>query len=320
MVFMATIGFAVARLRNLFGVVMLTSIFSLTAAALYVVLDAVDVAFTEAAVGAGISTVLMLGTLALTTSEEKHLDSRKPWLALVLVIITGAVLIYGTFDMPPYGDPISAIHHHVVPRYLEKSGQEVGLPNVVTSVLASYRGYDTLGEVFVIFTAALGVLLIIGRPQHGRRRTLRMGVGEMRLGMRRNVILRVLSKLLIPFILVFALYVQWHGDFGPGGGFQAGVIFAAGFILYALIFDVDMSRMVVPTWATRFCLALGVLLYAGVGMSGILLGGNFLNYNVLGSEPTSGQHLGILLVEFGVGLTVAAAMITIFYTFARQEH
>ena len=320
MVFMAVTGFAVARLRNLFGVVMLTGLFSLISAVLYVVLDAVDVAFTEAAVGAGIATVLMLGTLALTSSEERVSEAEKPMWALGLVVVTGAVLIYGTLDMAPFGDAYAPIHHHVVPRYLEKSGQEVGLPNVVTSVLASYRGYDTLGEVYVIFTAACGVLLIIGRPKRGRRRTLRMLVGEMRHGMRQNVILRVVSKLLIPFILVFALYVQWHGDFGPGGGFQAGVIFAAGFILYALIFDVDTSRMVVPSEVTRLLLALGVMLYAGVGVVGLLRGGNFLNYSVLAQEQTAGQHLGILLIEFGVGLTVAAAMITIFFTFARQEH
>jgi multicomponent Na+:H+ antiporter subunit B len=119
--------------------------------------------------------------------------------------------------------------------------------------------------------------------------------------------------------MVFALYVQWHGDFGPGGGFQAGVIFAAGYILYALIFDVDTARMVVPAWATRLCLALGVLLYAGVGVVSLLMGGDFLDYSMLADDPVKGQHLGILLVEFGVGLTVAAAMIAIFFTFARQE-
>ncbi len=316
---MAVTALALVRLRNLFAVVMLAGMFSLLAAVLYVVLDAVDVAFTEAAVGAGIATVLMLSTLALTTSEEKISEAGKPVWALVLVVVTGAVLIYGTLDMPPFGDPFAPIHHHVAPRYLESSGQEVGLPNVVTSILASYRGYDTLGEVFVIFTAACGVLLIIGRPKRGRRRTLRMVVGEMRHGMRQNVILRVVSKLLIPFILVFALYVQWHGDFGPGGGFQAGVIFASGFILYALIFDIDTSRMVVPSWALRLVLALGVLLYAGVGVAGMSRGGNFLNYSVLAEEQIAGQHLGILLIEFGVGLTVAAAMIIIFFTFSRQE-
>ena len=317
--FMAVTGFAVARLRNLFAVVMLTGIFSLTAAMLYVVLDAVDVAFTEAAVGAGISTVLLLSTLALTTSEEKTVNAGDSHWALALVVATGCVLVYGTLDMPPFGDPTAAIHNYVAPYYLEKSGAQTGIPNVVTSILASYRGYDTLGEVFVIFTAAAGVLLIIGRPKFGRRRTHRFAAGELRDSMRQNVILRVVSKLLIPFIMVFALYVQWHGDFGPGGGFQAGVIFAAGYILYTLIFDVDTARLVVPAVATRLCLGLGVLLYAGVGVVSLLMGGDFLDYSVLADDPVKGQHLGILLIEFGVGLTVAAAMIAIFFTFARQE-
>jgi multicomponent Na+:H+ antiporter subunit B len=138
--------------------------------------------------------------------------------------------------------------------------------------------------------------------------------------MRRRSVLRVTSKLLMPFILLFALYVQFHGDYGPGGGFQAGVIFGAGFILYALIFGVENGRKVVPAWVTRILLAAGVLLYAGVGVAGLLLGGNYLNYSVLAHDPLAGQHLGILLIELGVGTTVAAAMITIFYVFAGQEH
>ena len=317
--FMVVIGIAVARLRNLFAVVMLTGIFSLTAAVLYVVLDAVDVAFTEAAVGAGISTVLMLGTLALTTSEEKaHESGSHPW-ALMLVVVTGMALVYGTLDMPPYGDPTSAIHHHVAPYYLEESFGHTGLPNVVTSILASYRGYDTLGEVFVIFTAAAGVLLIIGRAKFGRRRTVRLAPGELRDSIRQNVILRVVSKLLIPVILLFAFYVQWHGDFGPGGGFQAGVIFAAGFILYTLIFDIDTARTMISPRITRLGLAAGVLLYTLVGVASMLKGGTFLDYSVLANTQVKGQHLGILLVELGVGITVASAMVSIFFTFAGQE-
>jgi multicomponent Na+:H+ antiporter subunit B len=178
MVFMAISGIAIARLHNLFAVVMLTGIFSLLGAAAYVVLDAVDVAFTEAAVGAGVSTVLMLGTLALTTSEEKPTPPRHVLAALAVVGVTGAVLIYGTMDMPHYGDPKAPIHHHVAPRYLGESGKEVGLPNVVTSVLASYRGYDTLGETFVIFTAAAGVLAILGRVRRPKRRDERAQTTE----------------------------------------------------------------------------------------------------------------------------------------------
>jgi len=178
MIFMALTGVAIARLHNLFAVVMLTGIFSLLGAAAYVVLDAVDVAFTEAAVGAGVSTVLMLGTLALTNSEEKPVPPRNMLAALTVVSITGAVLIYGTLDMPHFGDPNAPIHHHVAPRYLNDSGTEIGVPNVVTSVLASYRGYDTLGETFVVFTAAAGVLAILGRVRRPKRRDERAQTTE----------------------------------------------------------------------------------------------------------------------------------------------
>lgn len=166
LVFMTVSAFWLVRLRNLFAVVMLSGIYSLFAAALYVVMDAVDVAFTEAAVGAGVSTVLMLGTLALTSKMEKV--HRKPSLnALVLVVATGGLLVYGTLDMPRYGDPTAPIHQHVANRYIEKSADEVGPPNMVTSILASYRGYDTLGETVVVFTAAIGVLAILGRTKGG---------------------------------------------------------------------------------------------------------------------------------------------------------
>jgi multicomponent Na+:H+ antiporter subunit B len=137
--------------------------------------------------------------------------------------------------------------------------------------------------------------------------------------MRRLAILRVTSKTLIPAILLFALYVQFHGDFGPGGGFQAGVIFAAGFILYALLFGVAKARRLAPPGVVRVTLASGVLLYAGTGVAGLLLGGNYLDYGVLAHDPVHGQELGIMLIEFGVGTTVASAMITIFFIFAGQD-
>lgn len=131
-----------------------------------------------------------------------------------------------------------------------------------------------------------------------------------------KTLLRVIAKLLIPLILLFALYVQFHGDFGPGGGFQAGVIFAVAFILYALIFGVRVARQVIPASVSRTLLSLGVLLFGGTGVWSMLAGGEFLNYNVLASTPLAGQHLGIYVIEFGVGMTVAGAMITIFYTFS----
>jgi multicomponent Na+:H+ antiporter subunit B len=167
---MAVTGLAYIFLRNLFALVMLSGVFSLTAAVLYVVMDAVDVAFTEAAVGAGVATVLGLATLGLIGVTHEKPSQRSFLGPFLLVLITGAVMINATLDMPDYGDPGAPIHHHVAPRYIQDSGREVGLPNIVTSVLASYRGYDTLGEVTVIFTAACGVLLLLGRSRRGRPR------------------------------------------------------------------------------------------------------------------------------------------------------
>jgi multicomponent Na+:H+ antiporter subunit B len=134
--------------------------------------------------------------------------------------------------------------------------------------------------------------------------------------MRHHLVLRVVSKILIPFILVFALYVQFHGDFGPGGGFQAGVLFASAFILYALVYGVEHAREVLPLKALRVLVPAGLLIYALTGFAGILLGGKFLDYDVLAATPTAGQHIGILVIEFGVGTTVAAVMVSIFYAYA----
>ncbi len=136
--------------------------------------------------------------------------------------------------------------------------------------------------------------------------------------MREHLVLRVVAKLLLPLILLFALYVQFHGDFGPGGGFQAGVIFAAGFVLYALIFGVENARRVLPVRATHTLVAIGLLTYAGTGIAALVRGGNFLAYNVLAHNPVHGQELGIFLVELGVGITVANAMIIIIYAFAER--
>lgn len=172
--FMAIIGVAIIRIKDLFAAVMLMGIFSLLSASLFTVMDAVDVAFTEAAVGAGISTILMLATLSLTKRQESLLFSRAQPAALVAVILAGSALIYATFDMPRYGDPDAPIHHHVAPHYIEHTGDEIGVPNLVTAVLASYRGYDTWGETTVIFTAGVGVMLLLGGGASVRRRRNRI--------------------------------------------------------------------------------------------------------------------------------------------------
>ncbi len=208
-VMLAVTGIAVIRTRNLFAAVMLAGIYSLVSAGLFVVMDAVDVAFTEAAVGAGISTVLFLSTLALVGYKETP-PTRPPLLPLFVVVVTGGILVYGTSQIPPFGhpespapqdeaphspaeachevhdrggdaaprerleqliaaDPDNPAHRHVAPHYLEESYEEIHIPNVVTSVLASYRGYDTMGETAVIFAAMVGVLLLLARGPLPRR-------------------------------------------------------------------------------------------------------------------------------------------------------
>lgn len=133
--------------------------------------------------------------------------------------------------------------------------------------------------------------------------------------MEHHLILRVVTKVVIPFIFLFALYVQFHGDFGPGGGFQAGVIFGSAMILYALVFGLERAERVVPPRALRVLMAAGVLIFAGTGVAAMLLGGNFLDYGYLAHDPHHGQHYGILLVEFGVGVTVTSTMIMLFFAF-----
>ena len=134
--------------------------------------------------------------------------------------------------------------------------------------------------------------------------------------MQHHLILKIVTKALVGIILLFGLYVQFHGDFGPGGGFQAGVIVASAFILYAIVFGLEKGKELFPLNINVFLLALGGILYGGVGVASMLLGEEFLSYNVLGSTNQAGQHIGILLVEFGVGLTVSNVMIALFYAFA----
>lgn len=297
-------------LKDLFAVVMLFGIYSFLSALIFVNLDAVDVAFTEASVGAGISSVLMLGTLALTGRKEKE-STHSSILPILVVCVTGAALIYGTLDMPPFGHPDNPVHEHVAPRYIEESPKEIGLPNMVTSVLASYRGFDTLGETVVVFAAAIGVIALLG--------VRRQEDGEVKeSGLKEHRVLHVVAKIIIPLVILFALYVQFHGDFGPGGGFQAGVIAAAALILYALVFGLPRAFAVVSPKFLQYMAAFGVLLYAGVGLYSMFKGGQFLEYNKLALDPVAGQHYGIIIIELGVGITVFAVMLSIFYAFGSQ--
>jgi len=161
---MAALTIAIVVQRNLFSVVVLSGVYSFLMATVLVALDAVDVAMTEASVGAGISTVLLLGALYLCGGEEAK-PLRRPFLPLAVAIVIVAALVYGTFGLPAFSDAAAPFHTHVVPRYLIDGPKETGVPNVVTAVLASYRGFDTLGEVVVVFTAGIGVIALLRTPR-----------------------------------------------------------------------------------------------------------------------------------------------------------
>jgi multicomponent Na+:H+ antiporter subunit B len=305
---------AIVRTEDLFVAVMLSSIFSLLMAANFFILDAADVALTEAAVGAGVTTVIFLSALALTGDREKPREGGR-WVTLGTVGVLALLIIYATFDKPRLGDPDAPVHQHVAPWYLDKTPEYMDIPNVVTAILGSFRGYDTLGEVFVVFAACIGVLFILG-VQPARKS---LEVRDHSSGLRHHLIPQVVGRLLIPFIVLFGLYVQFHGEYGPGGGFQAGAIIATGVILYTLLEGEAEALRAVPRGVLMGMVVGGALLYGAVGVVCMLMGGAFLDYSVLAADPVFGQQLGILIIEAGVGMAVCGALLSIFHAFAARE-
>lgn len=321
-------GVAIAWTRNLLAAILLMGVYSLTSAVWFVVMDAADVAFTEAVVGAGVSTIVLLGAILLARGHTVRHDWRTLIAPALAAAAVGGLLVYAAMGLPGFGDPSSPANAHVGRAYLQQASQDIGAPNVVTAVLASYRGFDTLGEAIVIFAAGIGVALLLGfGPRSQLASPPAAELGD------HHVVLRVTAKLLIPLIVLYAFYVQFHGDLGAGGGFQAGVILAVAVILHALVFGLRDTMTAIPATAARTVAALGVLLYAGVGVACIVNGGGFLDYdrlfsprveamipaNLLGDPGQAhhwGQHFGIFFIELGVLLTVAATMVTIFYGFA----
>lgn len=307
---------AIVRTQNLFVAVMLLGIFSLVLAANFLLLDAADVALTEAAIGAGISTVLFLSALVLTGEKEKP-SSTSRLLSLVTVTVATLVVIYATFDKPGFGDPEAPVQVHVAPWYIEKTPELIDIPNIVTAVLGSYRGYDTLGEVFVVFTAGIGVLFLLSVKPKGSLASIR-STPFADDGLRHYLVPRVVGRLLVPFLFLFGLYVQFHGEYGPGGGFQAGALVAAAVILYSLLEGEARALAALPQRVLLGMVCGGALLFGAVGIAGIVLGGNFLDYSVLAGDPVAGQQAGIILIELGVGITVTGVLLSVFHAFAAR--
>ncbi len=311
-----TVTLVIVYIQSPVSLVLLSGIYSITICTLFVILDAVDVAFTEAAVGAGISSILFFAVIR-PEDEPRVVVSWPSSRAILLGVGVGVLLLAGTLDMPMYGDPMAPAHQHLALRFLGQSMEEIGIPNVVTSVLASYRGYDTLGEVVVIFTAGMAVLLLRSKDREAPETPGAQGRAGPEL--MANPVLKTVLLRMIPLVVLFGLYVQFHGDYGPGGGFQAGVILGAGLITYGLLSTATRLKRILSDRWVILGMALGVLLYGFVGVAGLFLGANFLDYSVLGDTRTAGQHLGIILIELGVGLTVSCTMVSLYYCFKQGE-
>lgn len=262
----------------------------------------------------------------------------------IIVCLSGALLLYATQDFPPWGDPGSPASTHVSPRYLEKSLEETDVPNVVTSVLADYRGFDTMFETTVIFAAGMScfiLLRMVRREDEDRyyrhvstgvtfhikgKGRIPEGSGEFEridtMWTPYDLIIKTVARFLVPFIQLFALYVLAHGHESPGGGFQGGVIMGASFIVMAIAFDLRTSLRRFREKVDGLLSALGVFIYAGTGALCLLLGGNFIDYKelakILPVDQIEARAYGILSVETGVFIAVMAVMFCIYINIASE--
>lgn len=264
-------------------------------------------------------------------------------LAAVIVLLFGGLLFYASIDLPPWGDPSAPASNHVSPRYIEQTMEETSVPNIVTAVLADYRGYDTMFETIVIFSAGVACLLLLRvlRQDESKTRLYRhvpTGITLRIHGDRElpsdsqdferidltwvpyDLAVKTTCRMIVPFSMIFALYVIAHGHHSPGGGFQGGVILGASVILYAISHNLRSSlTRISERLAALFC-GLGVFIYAGTGLLCSIYGGNYLDYaalsKLLGVDPVTARSHGILMVEIGVGISVMAVMIHLYYNLA----
>jgi len=261
----------------------------------------------------------------------------------VLTVFLGGLLIYGSFDFPLWGDPAAPASIHVSPYYIENTLKDTSVPNIVTAVLADYRGYDTMFETVVIFAAGIACLFLLRtyktvEPDIQLYRHIPTGItlriekgGKFPADSRYferldsawvpyGLIVKTTCRLVIPFIQIFALYVIAHGHYSPGGGFQGGVIMGASLVLFAIAFDLRSAIRRMGERVIMLLATLGVGIYAGFGILSMLLEKNYLDYSVLANlfafDPASAHSHGILIVEIGVGIVVMAVMVLLYYILA----
>lgn len=241
------------------------------------------------------------------------------YVGLVVVIATGLLLLYGAEDFPAWSDPSAPASVHVSPHYITESIAETSVPNIVTAVLADYRSYDTMFETVVVFAAGMAVYTLLRRSR--KKQKLEDDIADE--FPHQALIVKTVCRLMIPFMQIFALYVIAHGHHSPGGGFQGGVILGASFILLAISHDIQAVIERFKEKTNLFYIAVGVLLYAGVGATALLFKLNFLDYTYLSSilpmlDAVGARSFGILVVEVGVAVTVMSSMILIYMSLSSR--
>ena len=302
MVAMLLIVIGLIRSNNIMIITLLNGAFSLFMVMMYLLLDAPDVAMTEAAVS------ILASVFSVYTIKQVYkynfifVDNYNIYL-LILIGVFAAVLIYVSGDLPDFGQVRFNSY------YLDNSMKDTGVPSVVASILASYRGYDTLLETLVVLLGSLAILMIIG----GENKINTLKDEEM---VSRDLVITKVTRFILPLILLFSFYIQFHGEVSPGGGFQAGAIIAASLILYAMAFGEENLLSVISIFKLKIIAVIGVIIYISVGLVGFIKKSSFLDYNILAVNQVMGQKIGIVMIEIGVGITVSAAMLIIYLSLA----
>jgi multicomponent Na+:H+ antiporter subunit B len=312
-------AFATIMVKDLLSAAIIFGAYSFLMCLLWTEMGAVDVAFTEASVGAGVSTVLFFAAVYQTTRRvgvRKSGRTLSKVIALMATLLTGLVLVIAEADFPGFADPSSPASLHVSPYYITQTLHDTNVPNMVTSVLADYRGFDTMFETAVIFTAGLAVIAIL----RSLKKDTPFAPPESYIISEGypDTIIRFVARQLVPFIQLFALYVVAHGHHSPGGGFQGGVILGASFILLAISYDFKVVLGIMSERWNVLLGNLGVLIYAGIGFLCLLLGANFLDYSMLSkvlpaTDKIMARSHGMLGIEIGVAVAVMAIVVSIYF-------
>ncbi|HJD67002.1 MAG TPA: DUF4040 domain-containing protein [Rickettsia endosymbiont of Bembidion lapponicum] len=305
--------------KDLLEAVIYSSAFSLLIGVSYLLMDAPDVAMTEAALGACLSTCVYLNLLRKLPSNLKIIQRTRIISASLICLLFVVTLTYMGLELPDYGDKHALLHTHLTKYYIENTSKDIGIPSFVAAILASYRGYDTLGETSVILIAGISVLLVFSR-KNDVEHSMQYNIPWSGHGM--TEITKSISIFMVPYIILYSLYIQLNGEASPGGGFQAGVIFASSLIAYDLVYGNQKLNRYFSVNTLIIIAALGVMIYGFTGVISLFFNDNYLNYYSLTNfvnDSLTAQHIGIFAVEIGIGLTVAAIMYSIYNSFNNCE-